>query len=171
MEVTRFLERMAISELAPRIVLVLIMVGAAATWAAEPTRPKYGTREQLRECMREEELLVTRRDAFLLHEEQQKLRQNKLKAEMTALAEAKERMDSRDLPSVDEFNARLMRYNESVAELNEYAGKLTDENLALNRAVFAQNERCARTVFRKEDRKALEQERANAGAESRARAK
>jgi len=151
---------------ASRVLLVLIMVGVTAAWAAEPIRPKFGTREQLRECMKEEDSLVARRDAHLSHQDQQKLRLEKLKAEMTELAEAKERMDGRDLRSVDEFNARMTRYNESIAEMNEYAGKLTDENIALNRAVFAQNERCAGLVFRKEDRKAVEQERANAGAKS-----
>lgn len=141
---------------------VLIALAAAAQ-AAQPTSgPRYGSKDELRQCMATEDQLKADesivRQKTRAHDQALKQFQQETRAHVAL----QPTVDTSDEAAVAAFNDRTEALNSRVEVLNQDAMTHQTHVNDLNARMQAHNVRCAGMVYRIADMQAIAKERAAA---------
>ena len=146
------------------ILALLATIFAKPAFAAETSRNglKFGTREQFRACMDEEDTLKARRQMLDQHLAENNAAMKQIQEEATAIVKLQRFLDLNNEDSVAAFNKRVEAHNKLVKRANERAVKFKDEEEKINEDTTDHNKKCAVLVFKVKDREAVLRERKTA---------
>jgi hypothetical protein len=160
---------MASQSIAPRLAAVLAaalaLLVAPHRAAAGAAAPVYGTRDQARQCMVEQERLDTQVQQRQRAHEAHVAALGSLESEAAEITRRQETVDQGNEASVREFNQFVADHNAHVDKINDEALQSSAFADAYNAEAVSHNKRCAGLLIRPEDLAALTRERARAASE------
>ena len=139
-------------------------VKVANSAASQPAPRQWATRDQLRECLAQEDALKARlRDIDAAHVAHDALF-DRVEAENAKLLEAQSQLDHDSDTAVHAFNLLVSDHNAHVKQMNQEAGDLQTAGDAYNDDMLAVNRKCSPLAYRVEDMDAVLKERRKAAA-------
>ncbi|MGN6528165.1 MAG: hypothetical protein ACTHL8_17385 [Burkholderiaceae bacterium] len=144
---------LAAAALAPAV------AAAAPKPAPASATPAFASRDQLRQCLAEEDALKARLDAIQARHAEHERRLSALEAENDRIVEVQGQLDTTSEVAVNAFNLLVSDHNVHARQLNEAAAASRAESEAYNAAILQHNRDCARLVYRVDDLQAVTRER------------
>ncbi|MBI3230741.1 MAG: hypothetical protein HYZ45_11375 [Burkholderiales bacterium] len=144
-------------------VLALLAAPAYSVPGANSEREralKHATREQLRVCDLAESQLKRQQQEVNQAIAANTMLRNQIRVAQAQLDESQKQLNTMDGDAVLDFHAKESAHQRLVAEYQEQARQAQAASEAYNKAADDYNQGCAQMVFRLEDRKALQRERA-----------
>jgi hypothetical protein len=139
-------------------------VAVAKPAASQPAARPWATRDQLRECLAQEDALKGRlRDIDAAHAAHDALF-DRVEAENARLLEVQGQLDHDSTTAVHAFNLLVSDHNLHVKQMNQEAGDLQAVSGAYNDDMLAVNRKCSPLAYRVEDMDAVLKERKKAAA-------
>jgi hypothetical protein len=141
-------------------------VNVAKPAASQPAPRQWATRDQLRECLAQEDALKARlRDIDAAHAAHDALF-DRVEAENARLLEVQGQLDHDSDTAVHAFNLLVSDHNVHVKQMNQEAGELQTVGSAYNDDMLAVNRKCSPLAYRVEDMGGVLKERKKAAAAS-----
>jgi hypothetical protein len=137
---------------------------AVAARAASAAPPAFASREQLRQCLADEDRLQARFAAIQARHAEHARRVAALEAENDRIVQAQAQLDTASEVAVNAFNLLVSEHNVHIKELNEDASAGHAEADAYNAAIQEHNRGCVHLVYRVDDLDAVTKERRAAAA-------
>jgi hypothetical protein len=139
-------------------------VKVARPAASQPAPRPWATREQLRECLDQQDALKARlRDIDTAHEANEALF-SRIEAENAKLLDVQSRLDHDSPAAVDAFNLLVSDHNAHVKQMNRQTGELQAVSDAYDGDMLAVNRKCSVLAYRADDMATVLQERKKAAA-------
>lgn len=121
---------------------------AAGTGAKPVSLPKAMSRDEIRACFRERDVVEREREAHRAREEALQLEQAQVFAEARALSAEMRKIDKTDETAVSEFNAKAAAHDERVRATNEKCAAFNAAVDVLNGRQADFREQCTTRPFR-----------------------
>ncbi|MDR7270758.1 putative RNase H-like nuclease (RuvC/YqgF family) [Pelomonas saccharophila] len=132
---------------------------AAASHAQATSGPRYGSKEDLRQCMDGEDRIKLEQAALQKKADKRKAVMKQWQDEMRAHVALQATVDKSDEDAITAYNERMDALNARVEPLNREAVEFQASVDAFDARTQEFNKRCAGLVYRINDMRAIEKER------------
>ena len=147
----------------PSLLLFVLMSTLACAHAqTSSSTVRYGSREDLRQCLESEDRLKAERPALQRGMDANRATLKTFQDEVQAHVATQPTLDTAVDAAVAQFNARVDTLNARVAVINKEAEALQARLDDHNARMLVHNRRCAGTLYRIPDIQAVQKERAAA---------
>ncbi|WP_396270372.1 hypothetical protein [Ideonella sp.] len=141
-------------------VAALALLAPLAAWA---TQPPLATPEQIHACLNRQDELREQRADVMRRIDAHEQRQDEVRSAITALDQARQRLEASDAQALKDHNLRVQQLNTEVQSLNQRGAQLRQEQAGYNQFASATNQRCGTLRYKMQDYYRVMNERAAQG--------